>query len=178
MSHIQHLWKKPRSRDPLSKPEASWVELFFDLIFVAAFYNLSHFLGYHLDMTHFIQFSILSIVIFIAWWYYTAYQNYFENDDLSNRVFTFAAMFLTICMIVFIDGAFGSQLELFSISYISLRLLYIFMWTRAGFFNENVKSAANIFTIFAVLSLFLWFLGIYSDEHRNIFWISSIVLDL
>ncbi len=178
MTQIQKIWKKPTRRDPLDKPEVSWIEIFFDLIFVWAFYNLSHMFGYHLDWTHFLHFLIIGSIVFISWWYYVAYQNAFENDDFSNRVFTFLSMFLIICMIVFIEHAFSTHVIVFSIFYVALRFLYTVMWIRAGLHDRETLAPALLFWVVGVFSMTLWWVGVYIEEYRWLFWLASILVDL
>ncbi|MCY7321154.1 MAG: low temperature requirement protein A [Phormidesmis sp. CAN_BIN36] len=46
---------------------ATWLELFFDLVFVVAIAELAHFLHDHLDWTGIVSFAILFVPIWWLW---------------------------------------------------------------------------------------------------------------
>ncbi|MCY7273142.1 MAG: low temperature requirement protein A [Phormidesmis sp. CAN_BIN44] len=61
-------WKRPRLRiatDGEESNHASWLELFFDLVFVVVISELSHTLEQHLSWSGFIQF----VVLFVPYWW-------------------------------------------------------------------------------------------------------------
>ncbi len=178
MPQIRHIWKKPTPRNIDDSAEASWIEIFFDLVFVGAFFNLSHFLGHHLDMHHFIEFLILWSIIFICWWYYVSYQNMFENDDFSNRLFTFAVMFFLVGIIIFIERAFGNGVWYFSVFYIGLRIFFMAMWMRAGLHTPHLQKTISWFSGITLASIGLWIAGIYMSEYRILFWSLAVWVDV
>src|SRR5437868_11344617 len=67
---------------------ASWLELFFDLIFVVAITELSHELVLDHSAAGFLRFAALFIPVFVAWQGYMAYATRFDTDDLLFRLGT------------------------------------------------------------------------------------------
>ncbi len=79
----------PRLRttsDPKEERHATWFELFFDLVFVAAVSQLGAALARDPSGAVFARFAALFVVIFWAWILYTLYANRFDTDDLIFRL--------------------------------------------------------------------------------------------
>src|SRR5712691_13158643 len=71
---------------------ASWLELFFDLVFVVAITELSRLLVLDHSAGGFLRFAALFVPVFVAWQGYMAYATRFDTDDLGFRLAYFAAM--------------------------------------------------------------------------------------
>jgi inward rectifier potassium channel len=72
---------------------ASWIELFYDLIFVAAFIQLGNSLGAHVSVAGALAFAAVFIPLWVAWTGFTFYQNRYSIDDFVHRLCVFAQMF-------------------------------------------------------------------------------------
>ncbi len=68
----------------------TWLELFYDLIFVAAIIQL----GDGLATAGFASFALHFVPLWIAWTGFTFYANRFTVDDLTHRVLVLAKMFV------------------------------------------------------------------------------------
>ena len=82
---------------------ATWLELFFDLVFVVAITQLSHVLVLHHSTAGFLRFAGLFVPVYVAWQGYMAYATRFDTDDLGFRGAYFAAMLAVAAMAVLID---------------------------------------------------------------------------
>src|SRR6266498_2652915 len=94
----------PRLRTLADEGErhASWLELFFDLVFVVAITELSHELVLDHSAGGFLRFAALFIPVYVAWQGYMAYATRFDTDDLAFRAGYFAAMLAIAAMAVVI----------------------------------------------------------------------------
>src|SRR5262249_55979439 len=85
----------PRLRttaDPDEERHATWFELFFDLVFVAAVAQLRAGLVRDPSAPVFARFAALFVVIVWAWILYALYANRFDTDDLIFRLAKSGAM--------------------------------------------------------------------------------------
>jgi low temperature requirement protein LtrA len=84
----------PRLRTLAEEGErhASWLELFFDLVFVVAITELSHYLVTDHSAGGFLRFAALFIPVYVAWQGYTAYASRFDTDDLALRLAYFLSL--------------------------------------------------------------------------------------
>ncbi len=79
-------------RTPPSTGMLSWLELFFDLVFVAVISELVHLLSANPSMETLWNYLFLFIP---AWWIWigaTYYNDRFETEGLDSRFFTFLLM--------------------------------------------------------------------------------------
>jgi low temperature requirement protein LtrA len=84
-------WRTPSLRSSSDEEQlrhASWVELFFDLVFVVVISELSHTLAAHLSWVGFLQFAALFVPCWWAWTIYTFYVDRYDTDDVLYRVLT------------------------------------------------------------------------------------------
>src|SRR5215470_4076646 len=76
----------------------SWLELFFDLIFVAAVSQVSHPLGEDYSLHGIIRYSLMFLLIWWAWFGHTMYATRFEADDVVHRLLTLVQIFAAAAM--------------------------------------------------------------------------------
>src|SRR5829696_4849390 len=89
-------WLRPPRLRTLADAEeerhASWLELFFDLVFVVAIAELSHELVVNHTLNGFAIFAALFVPVFVAWQGFSFYADRFDTDDVFFRVCMLAAM--------------------------------------------------------------------------------------
>jgi hypothetical protein len=79
----------PRLRtiaDETEERRATWLELFFDLVFVVAIAELSHQLAVDHSAEGFLRFAALFVPVWVAWQGYSFYADRFDTDDLVFRL--------------------------------------------------------------------------------------------
>jgi hypothetical protein len=85
----------PRLRtigDPREERHATWFELFFGLVFIAAVAQLGGALAVDPSAGVFARFAALFVVVVWAWVLYTLYANRFDTDDVIFRLAKSGAM--------------------------------------------------------------------------------------
>ena len=111
---------------------ASWLELFFDIVFVVAITELSHQLVLDHSVDGFLRFAALFVPVFVAWQGYMAYATRFDTDDLVFRAAYFAGMLAVAAMATLIgDVAHGAHGAGFAVAYVCLRSLVVALYWRA-----------------------------------------------
>jgi low temperature requirement protein LtrA len=125
----------PRLRTATGDDErrhASWLELFFDLVFVVAVTQLSHQLVVDHSTAGFLRFAGLFVPVFVAWQGFSFYADRFDTDDLAFRAAFFSAMLAVAAMAVLIDDvARGVHSAGFAVAYFTLRSLMLALYWRA-----------------------------------------------
>ncbi|MCB1050032.1 MAG: low temperature requirement protein A [Acidobacteria bacterium] len=82
--------------------KATWFELFFDLVFVAAIARLTEGLNTAANALNLLNFGFLFLVIWWCWLGHTFFASRFDRDQPVQRVFGFVLM---ICVLVMALGA-------------------------------------------------------------------------
>ena len=114
------------------KRHATWLELFFDLIFVVAIGDVTHILNHthegHLDPHRFWQFVLTFIPLWWIWVSHTMYANRFDADDRKHRLATLFIMFLMIIVSGLIDQRFVASFEIIVVCYAGSKCIIAMMY--------------------------------------------------
>lgn len=111
---------------------ATWLELFFDLIFVVAIGDVTHILNHthegHLAPLQFWQYVLTFIPLWWIWVSHTMYANRFDADDRKHRLATLFIMFLAIIISGLIDQRFLASFEVIIVCYACSKYIIAMMY--------------------------------------------------
>ena len=96
------------SADPSQPRRASWLELFFDLIFVAAVAQVGVPLGEDYTLHGPVRYALMFLLIWWAWLGHTMYSTRFDADDVVQRLLTLLQIFAAAAMAANAKSAFDS----------------------------------------------------------------------
>src|SRR5512143_3233237 len=131
---------RPRLRTPQEGEErhATWLELFYDLVVVAAVAAVAQALSQDHSALGILAFFGLFIPVFWVWAGHTVYATRFDTDDLAYQLFTFLQMFAVVGMAVEIHHAWGGDTRAFCLAYLAARIILIALLVRA---RKHVPAA-------------------------------------
>jgi low temperature requirement protein LtrA len=107
-----------------------WLELFYDLVYVATLIQIGNFLSSNLTLTGFGQFCVLLFVVWWAWTGETLYQNRYFVDDAWHRLLVLIQMIGVAAMGLSVSGAFGELGAQFAVAYALVRAMLVVMFVR------------------------------------------------
>lgn len=117
--------------------KVTWLELFFDLIFVAAVSQVAEPLREHYTLVGLIRFIPLFALIWWAWIGHTVFATRFDTDDAMQRVLTLVQMFVVAVMAANAKDALDSRSSAgFAAAYAALRFLLVAQYLRASTLAE------------------------------------------
>ena len=161
-------------RDHGDRPDhsVSALELFFDLVFVFAVTQLSHYLLEHHTLAGALQALAMFLAVWWAWMYTAWATNWLDPNKTPVRLVLLLVMLLSMVMSSAIPGAFGPYGIAFGIAYAAIQVGRTFYtaWAREDFprgTSTNMARAALYFTVSAVL----WIIGGFDpDPMRRLAW--------
>jgi low temperature requirement protein LtrA len=157
---------------------ATWLELFFDLVFVFAVTQLSHLLLAHLTLHGALQTLFLLLVVWWAWIYTTWMTNWFDPDSVLVRLVLLVVMGASLFMSVAIPEAFGDLAPLFACSYVALQLVRNGFNVYATPRDHEFHAMFRRILAWSVLSGVLWIAGGFAPEDaRLVLWIAALAVD-
>jgi low temperature requirement protein LtrA len=113
----------PLLRNPDDGPAAiSFLELFFDLVYVFALTQISHFLLAHHDPLALVQGAIIFAAVWWAWIYTTWAANWADPEHVQVRIVLLLVMLASLVMAVAIPNAFGEAGLQFALAYIAIQV--------------------------------------------------------
>jgi len=117
--------------------KVTWLELFFDLVFVAAVAQVAEPLGREYSVDGLIRFTPLFALIWWAWTGHTVFSTRFDTDDLVQHVLTFVQMFAVAAMAANARDALDSRSSAgFAAAYAVVRLILVAQYARARQIRE------------------------------------------
>jgi low temperature requirement protein LtrA len=173
----------PRLRtasDAFEERRATWLELFFDLVFVVAVAELSHQLVVDHSLSGFAQFAGLFVPVWVAWQGYMAYADRFDSDDLAFRAAYFAAMLAIAAMAVLVgDVSDGIHSAGFALAYVVLRSIMLGLYARAWFSAPDARPIIRFYGLGYGLGVAIWLISLAFDTPaRYVLWGVALALDL
>jgi low temperature requirement protein LtrA len=160
-------------------PLVTFVELFFDLVFVFAVTQLSHLLLDHLSVRGALQTLLLLIAIWWAWIYTTWITNWFNPDHPAVRLMLLGIMLASLIMSAALPEAFADRGLLFAVAYSAIQV------GRTGFavlaLGTEPALRLNFIRILAwfLFSGVLWIAGGFADGGtREALWVAAVLIDV
>jgi low temperature requirement protein LtrA len=173
----------PRLRtaaDAHEERRATWLELFFDLVFVVAITELSHALVVDHSVGGFLRFAGLFVPVYVAWQGYSFYADRFDTDDLLLRSAFFAAMPAIAAMAVQVeDVTHGVHSAGFAASYIVLRSIMLGLYLRAWIAAPEARPLVRLYGTGYAVAVGIWIVSLAFDPPtRYVIWGVALTLDL
>ena len=159
---------------------ASWLELFYDLVFAAAVSQIGLTLHDNTNsITAFLGHIALFVPVMWAWVGLTFYSARFETDDLFHRLLVFLQMMGAAALTINIHGALAETSDKFAISYAAIRILLVIEYIRAGRKIPAASKFARGYTQGFLISAMLWLISAAIPiPFRFIIWSLAIAIDI
>jgi low temperature requirement protein LtrA len=165
---------------------ATWLELFYDLVFVVTISQLSHYLFHEITLSNFFQFLFLFIPVWWSWVGTAFFATRFYSDDVKHRILLLLQMGGAGAMAVNISGAFSNTFSGFALSYAFMRLILVIEYVRVfrattthitskSLPNPLIKRYIVGFSIAAIIWLISAFVPI--TEARFVLWVIGLIID-
>jgi len=103
---------------------ASFVELFFDLVFVFGITQIAASIHGHLDWATLGKAAVVLLLLWWAWTQFTWAAGNADFDDVGPRVVMLAATATLFILATSVQGAFGADGEIFALSYFAVMTLW------------------------------------------------------
>lgn len=171
----------PRLRigeDGEEERRATWLELFYDLVFVVAVSQLAHNLHDHVSLSGVLGFVALFIPVWWSWIGSTFYANRFDSDDVGHRLLTGLQMLAIAALAVNVHHGLSASSAGFALSYALGRALLVVEYIRAGRHIAKARPLTNRYaTGFAIAASF-WLISIFVPmPWRFVFWTLGLFVD-
>src|SRR5881394_290539 len=107
-THSSVWWGPPKKFDPhFEERRISWLELFYDLVYVIAISRITHHLTLHMSWPGFIEYGCLFALIFWGWLNGSLYHDIHGNEGLRTRLMTLWQVLIIAALAVTIDQSPG-----------------------------------------------------------------------
>jgi low temperature requirement protein LtrA len=157
----------------------TFLELFFDLVFVVVISRLAHRLAQHPDGPGVGWFVFLFYAVWSSWINGTLYYDLHGTNDVSVRVFTFTQMLAVAVMGAFIGDVPGAGSKGFALAYAANTFILVILWFRTGLHDPHHRSASIPYSTAYLLAavLFVVSAGV-GEPARYWLWALALVIEV
>jgi low temperature requirement protein LtrA len=177
MTEIEPLVGEPSAEEEERK--TSYLELFFDLVFVFAFTQVTALI---LEDTSLRGFARAALVLAMVWWAWSAYAwmtNAIDVENAVTRLIIFAAMVAGFFMALAVPHAFEQEAAWFAVAYFVVRMLQsaLYSWGVRDD-PEMLRVTLRLAPGFVVAALVALAGGFVDPDYRASVWLASLVIDV
>ncbi|MEM8924244.1 MAG: low temperature requirement protein A [Actinomycetota bacterium] len=143
-------WQPPVLRHLTGEHRVVWLELYFDLIYVAALIQLGDQLADDISWEGVVRFGAVFVLLWWTWTGTTAFMNRFSVDDITHRVLVFFQMFAVGNLALVAVSPIDDRSAWMVVAYVASRLPVIIMYLRSRS-RPGAREANDYFaTAFAI----------------------------
>lgn len=163
----------------VNNERVGFAELFFDLVFVFAITQVSHFLLHHYSLAGAAQTGLIFLAIWWAWMYTTWVLNWLDPETISVRMLLFGLMTAGLFLSMSVPEAFGARGLVFAAAYAAMQVgrpLFV-LWT---VWDQPVRRQTYLrITLYFLASAPVWVAGglVQDAGLRLALWTVALAMD-
>ena len=156
----------------------TWLELFYDLIYVATIIQLGNLLVADASAVGGTLFVLLFVPVWWSWTGMMFFFNRFVADDVWHRVLVFAQMFAIANLAISVTGAFGEMSAAFALAYFAVRAILVLFYLRAWGMVPDARPLIRRYLLGFSLAALVWLASAFVPEpYRYALWAAALALE-
>ncbi len=159
---------------------ATWLELFYDLVFVVVIFQLAHNLEEDFSLYGFLGFIALFVPVWWSWTGAAFYATRFDTDDLVHRILILLQMVGAAALAVNVPDGLGNDSAGFALSYAAIRIILVIEYVRTGI-SKSFSSATPLiqrYSIGFLCAAIVWIISAFiPPPFRFVLWAIGLVID-
>ena len=164
---------------PHQHSRVTYVELFFDLVFVFAVTQISHTLLAHFTPSGILQVTLLFLAVWWVWVFTSWITNWLDPEQTPVRLLLFAMMLGGLVLSTSIPTAFDGRGLWFAIAYAAMQVgKTIFLWVATPLSRPRTRMNAIRITAWLSMSAIFWIAGgLAEGQLRLLLWAIALVIE-
>ncbi len=159
--------------------KVTWLELFYDLVYVATLIQLGNTLSEDVSLTGFLRFAFLFAPIWWAWTGITFYMNRFIADDLWHRLLILSQIVAIFFLAISVDGAFHDLTAQFAWSYAAIRLIQMLLYVRTWRYEPATKPLTQRYVASYLVGISLWIISTFLTMPYAVWlWLAALLFEI
>lgn len=174
-------WQPPRLRigkGSEEKRHATWLELFYDLVYAVVLAALAKNLNRDVSLSSFFRFAILFVPVWWSWIGAAFYATRFDTDDIGHRLLTAVQMVAVAALAVNVHHGLGESSAGFALSYAAVRAVQVVEYLRA---ERYVAAARPLITRYKrgfAIAAAIWLVSAFVPAPvRFVLWALGLTVD-
>lgn len=173
-------WGPPQNFDDRkNERKISWLELFYDLVYVAAIGQLTYQVALHPNWDTMSFALLLFSLIFWSWINGSQYYDLHGGDGIRTRLLTFWQMLAIAAAAITIPSAFEGRHQSFTVAFSMVQVLITYLWWSVGFYDPSHRVFNKFYTFNYIISFSLLIVSYFTNHQiATMLWIVVLVLNL
>jgi low temperature requirement protein LtrA len=154
------------------------VELFFDLVYVFAVTQLSHYLLSHASVAGAARTALLLVMVWLAWAYTTWVTNWLDPERIAVRLLLLALVPASLVMSAALPGAFGSRGLAVGAAYAAIQIgrsAFVVVALNGQPLQRNYQRILAWCAVSGALAILG---GLKAGHTRELLWVGAVGVDL
>ncbi len=158
-------WGAPRKFSVTAgERKISWLELFYDLVYVVAISRITRYCSEHANLQGFLDYIYLFIMIFWGWFNGSMHHDLHGTPGIRTRLMTLWQMVTVAAMIVCLDGPQDHMLFRGTIAIMVMQLYITYLWWSVGIYDKGHRKLNRPYTVCYLISLLLIFSTLFLQQ--------------
>ena len=158
---------------------ASWLELFFDLVFVAVVFQVGELLAEEHDAAGFLEFVGVFTVVAWSWMCFTYFGNRFDTDDVPQRILMSLAMLAVAGLGIAVGDASDSWSERFALAQVAVHVVLLALYVRARLHVPAARASIDRYLVGFGLGTLVWLASALVDTPlRYVLWGAALAIEV
>lgn len=151
------VWGAPQQvyKDNIFERKVSWLELFYDLVYVIAISRITHYFSEHTNFSGFLDYTYMFLLIFWGWLNGSMYHDYTGNNGIRSRFITLWQMLFVAALVVCFSSAPEKVMFRSTIALMAIQLYVIYFWFSLNFYGRSTKAANKIYSVCYITAFLL-----------------------
>ncbi len=173
-------WGPPNNFDDRkNERKISWLELFYDLVYVAAIGQLTHHIAGHPGWGSLGFSFLLFCLVFWSWINGSQYYDLHGSDSIRTRLLTFWQMLAAAAVAITLNDAFEGHHQGFSVAFAMMQVMITYLWWSVGLYDPSHRVFNIYYTVNYSISLVLLVISFFTGPDTAMFlWIGVLLLNL
>jgi low temperature requirement protein LtrA len=174
------LFSSPRlhNSDHDEERRVSWLELFYDLVYVATLIQLGNAFGENLTPGGALQFLLVFAALWWSWSGFTFYINRFIAEDLGHRALIYLQIIAIAFLGVSVEGAFGALTAQFAAFYVVARLVLVVLYLRSLKQAPQARPLIIRYISSFLIGIALWGASAFLPGYAPLLWSLALVIEV
>ena len=181
MNHKNNLWWGPPKNFDERKHErkVSWLELFYDLAYVAVVTQITHQIAAHPSWQALVFSLLLFSLVFWSWVNGSQYYDLHGSDGIRTRLYTFLQMLAITAIAITLEDVYEGHHKNFVIVFSVIQVLITYLWWSVGFYDPSHRILNRSYSIQYVLALILLLVSLFTPfSTATWLWVIVLLLNL
>jgi len=155
-------WQPPRRfEDRQNERKISWLELFYDLVYVACIGQITSHIAAHMNGENICYAVLLFVFIYWSWINGTQYYELHGNDTVRTRWFVFLQMLAVGAVAISAPAALQGNVSGFTVSFLVIQGLIIYLLASVSFYDRSHIKLSGPFLLCYGAAFVLLFISLF-----------------